>query len=619
MKKIITILFACMCCSISYAQNVGIGTNNPLTRLHVTDSSVLFSATGDIPATPGYLPIHGVGRRFLWYADKAAFRVGYVNGNYWDKDSIGNYSFAQGVNTQANGNYAVALGADTYAKGDASTALGEFNNTYTEASTSIGEFNNSYGFGSTTIGFSNNSYGRFSVAANEGSYAKARSSTVIGTYNDISDNPDANTSAATDRIFQIGNGNTSLARANAVTVLHNGNFGIGTTVPVCRLQVLDSSVLFSSTSDVASTPAKPPVSGTGKRMMWYADKAAFRVGYVNDVYWDKDSIGNYSFAQGVNTQATGNYSVAMGADNLTRGDASTAFGEFNNTYAEGATSVGEFNNNYGFISTTIGFDNKSYGRFCVAANEGSYAKARASTTIGSYNDLSDNPDANTIAATDRIFQIGNGNSALARTNAVTVLRNGNFGLGTINPQYILDVNGRARLGYNGSSNTAGIWYNNSSNVEDIFAGMNTDTQWGIYGAGWKFTFDISTGEAYKASGSSSWIITSDERLKKDVSSYTDGLKQLMQIKPVWFTYKEGYGLNTSKAYVGVLAQEMQKIAPYMVGNFEKDGAQYLNLDNSAMTYMLINSVKEQQTEIQKQQEEIDLLKEEVELLKHKNK
>jgi hypothetical protein len=32
----------------------------------------------------------------MWYADKAALRVGRVTANQWDKDSIGLYSVAMG-------------------------------------------------------------------------------------------------------------------------------------------------------------------------------------------------------------------------------------------------------------------------------------------------------------------------------------------------------------------------------------------------------------------------------------------------------------------------------------------------------------------------------------------
>ena len=66
--------------------------------------------------------------------------------------------------------------------------------------------------------------------------------------------------------------------------------------------------------------------------------------------------------------------------------------------------------------------------------------------------------------------------------------------------------------------------------------------------------------------------------------------------------------NSSKAYVGVLAQQLQQTSPYMVGSFEKNGEQYLNVDNSAMTYMLINAVKEQQEEIEKLKREIKTIK-----------
>ena len=39
--------------------------------------------------------------------------------------------------------------------------------------------------------------------------------------------------------------------------------------------------------------------------------------------------------------------------------------------------------------------------------------------------------------TDRIFQIGNGATDAIRSNAITVLRNGNTGIGVINPTHPL--------------------------------------------------------------------------------------------------------------------------------------------------------------------------------------
>ena len=89
------------------------------------------------------------------------------------------------------------------------------------------------------------------------------------------------------------------------------NVGIGTTTPVARLHVADSSVVFSAAGLASTTPGNPPVSDAGRRMMWYADKAAFRAGFVSTTNWDKDSIGNYSVAFGFNTKAVGSGSFAI--------------------------------------------------------------------------------------------------------------------------------------------------------------------------------------------------------------------------------------------------------------------------------------------------------------------
>ncbi|MBV6404618.1 MAG: hypothetical protein GFGODING_01371 [Flavobacteriales bacterium] len=99
-------------------------------------------------------------------------------------------------------------------------------------------------------------------------------------------------------------------------------------------------------------------------------------------------------------------------------------------------------------------------------------------------------------------------------------------------------------------------------------------------------------------GGGTWVNTSDARLKTDVRPYDDGLAQLLRIEPVRYRYNEASGHDTKPEYVGVIAQELQKVAPYMVGTFEKEGTEYLNVDNSAMIYMLVNAVKEQQSIIE---------------------
>ncbi len=92
------------------AQNVGIGTNSPLSRLHVEQDTVLFNGPASLPAVAGQLPVSGAGVRLMWYPDKAAFRAGRVTGIRWDKDSVGLFSMASGYDTKATRLAAVAMG-----------------------------------------------------------------------------------------------------------------------------------------------------------------------------------------------------------------------------------------------------------------------------------------------------------------------------------------------------------------------------------------------------------------------------------------------------------------------------------------------------------------------------
>jgi Head domain of trimeric autotransporter adhesin len=481
--------------------NVGIGTNNPLARLHVADSSVLFMGPPFLGGAPyPNPPVSGTGVRMMWYPQKAAFRAGQVFGNLWDNDSVGVYSFAVGINTLAKSHSAFASGSNTEASGDFSFAGGIFSKATSltsfafghqaealaqysvaighnatangSSSFSIGNSTNANGNGSFSIGNFTNADGFSSLSTGYNNKAKSNYSFVAGKYNDTT---------ATNRLFEIGNGTADNARNNAITVLTNGNTGIATINPLAKLHVENNSVLFTGPS-VVIPPGNTPVSGTGSRMMWYADKFAFRVGYVGSVNWDKDSIGYYSFASGLDSKALGLASTAMGGGaqaigdfsfatgssiaskihafasgegSLADGDYSIAMGEFNNALGTNSIAMGVNSIASGYRSIAIGNDAIASGDLShafgsntearapasMAIGESTYAKAIGSFSAGEFNDSTDAPSLSVTAPTDRIFQLGNGTADNNRSNAITVLRNNNTGIATTNPTSTLFVNG----------------------------------------------------------------------------------------------------------------------------------------------------------------------------------
>jgi trimeric autotransporter adhesin len=117
-------------------------------------------------------------------------------------------------------------------------------------------------------------------------------------------------------------------------------------------------------------------------------------------------------------------------------------------------------------------------------------------------------------------------------------------------------------------------------------------------------------------GSSTWTVTSDARFKQDVRPYAEGLSTIRAINPVYFHYNAASGYDTKPEYVGVLAQELQRVAPYMVKQEvreEANGAKtdYLSVDFGAMDFMLINAVKELDQQVLASQAENAALREEL--------
>lgn len=133
-------------------------------------------------------------------------------------------------------------------------------------------------------------------------------------------------------------------------------------------------------------------------------------------------------------------------------------------------------------------------------------------------------------------------------------------------------------------------------------------------AGIKFFTQGSLGMSINQAGttsntSGSWSTFSDARIKTVKSEFKDGLSIIKQINPVTFVYNENAPFKASQTQIGIVAQELEKIAPYMVtktANGEIEDLREVN--NQAYVFLLINAVKEQQIEIENLKNEVKKLK-----------
>lgn len=97
-----------------------------------------------------------------------------------------------------------------------------------------------------------------------------------------------------------------------------------------------------------------------------------------------------------------------------------------------------------------------------------------------------------------------------------------------------------------------------------------------------------------------WAVASDSRIQKNIWAYTNGLEVIKKINPVWFKYNGKAGFSDDdQEHVGVIAQEISKVAPYTVSIFraklnlqDKETTRLLNFNSYFLIFDLINAVKE---------------------------
>ena len=401
------------------------------------------------------------------------------------------------------------------------------------------------GFGSLASGDASFSVGSLCESTAEHAFSSGAETNATGI------------ASATFNALTTASGVNSFATGGNTTASGESSFAGGTSSTASQL----GSVVFGLTC--TSSAQGSFASGTVARAVNLYSKA----------HGDNClSQGNSSVAMGYIAEARGSYSVALGFNVDANGQSSMAINQQNQV--EGANSLaGGFQSRidgqqgiaFGFLnkdtvnSGTAFQDNQFlFGRYLNSIksdSSGNLVAGQSQFVVGRHNAY--------LGLPHTAFAVGNGSGVGAEATAFAVLYNGNVGIGDPNPA---------------------------------------------------FQLELSTDSAGKPS-TSTWTVVSDERIKENVRPYEKGLAEILKVETKLFDYNGKAKYPKLKDNVGVIAQEIQEIFPETISTFEaklneddEKETELLKFDSHALTFALINSVKELSAKVNELQEEINTLK-----------
>ena len=171
----------------------------------------------------------------------------------------------------------------------------------------------------------------------------------------------------------------------------------------------------------------------------------------------------------------------------------------------------------------------------------------------------------------------------------------------------------------GTSQRAAIKFNSSDQKLKFFVNDEVAQRMVIDTAGYvgigttnpSYQLQLSTNSAAKPS-SSTWTVVSDERVKENIKPYEKGLNEILQVNTKTFDYNGKAGFDKIKDNVGIIAQDMIKIFPETIKTYnaklnetDEEEAELYNFDGHALTFALINAVKELKAEIEELKKQIN--------------
>lgn len=510
--------------------------------------------------------------RILWYPLKEAFLAGKVL--IESPDSVGTNSWASGFESKSIGNFSQALGYRARAFGNSSTAIGRFATAQGHLSFAFGEQAKAIGLGSYAIG----SVGRDTITgASTGNPAIARGnySMAIGL------------GVETEGLGSYAFGTNSVASGDFSMALGENSSATGY-----------KSYAFGSKAEASGIASF--AIGIGAKALT-ANSVAIGVNAIansGDEFYPAFAFGRnvtasgiYSTAIGVSNTSSGYGSISMGEGTVSSSNSSSAFGYSTAASGRWSTAMGFYAQATNDVAFAMGRYTTASGRYTAAFGEYTSALSAYEMVVGRYNTTYTPLSTTGWNSADRLFVIGNGTGSTTRSNALTVLKNGNIGVNTTTPITRFHVehpnSGGNGLSISNSSNTSYRW--------SLYVSSSDQALRLYYDGVLKGSFNPSTG---------TYSTSSDRRLKKNIEKSSPVLSRVLNLGVVEYSFLDQ---KSDQKYIGLIAQDVEKLFPSIVNTpiSSENEESYYSIDYSATGVIAIKAIQEQQEIINEQQKVID--------------
>jgi hypothetical protein len=273
---------------------------------------------------------------------------------------------------------------------------------------------------------------------------------------------------------------------------------------------------------------------------------ALTIGFSINAQTGNTSYGTSALA---NITAGGDYNTASGLSSLY----SNTTGSYNT--ASGRRSL---------YTNTEGDNNTASGFYSLYSN----TTSDQNTALGSYSLFSNTTGTNNTAS---------GYYSLYSNTTGT----NNTGLGKNSRASAVNATNQTVIGYEATGQADNSVVLGNDSVTAVY--MAEDSGAKVYAGEGSFTGDMTIGGDV--------TVSSDARLKSNIISLGSTLSKLLLIDGKSYTM-----INDGDKKIGVLAQDIQKVFPELVGTDDKD---MLTVNYQGLVPVLINAIKEQENKIER--------------------